>query len=304
MGKDYQPDAILIDGGGNDYIHAAVMGTLGNYPGQYNPRTVDETTVMGGLEMILYVLNNYYPKAQKFFLIMHRVFAVDNFTLKFGLQKYWPADCCYVRVEYTRESDGAKLWGILFNQDGMPLTSTTEIKNATNLYVQTYETDGTHKFPRYDKASLYSNGDISTGKLDSTKFQGHYSYSELRENIVKACQLYGFKIIDIYNDSCINALPLTEVKLEPKKNSKGETWWAYLNPFTNNYEGAGIEYENKNGNNEELFSAIRTNGYKIKVANLEIFDYKGVHPTELGYEIGYAPYVKQALSLATKKKDT
>ncbi len=275
------PDAILIDGGGNDYIYAARMGKLNDLPSHYKLSTYDASTVMGGLERVLHYLD-YYPKAQKFFLMMHRVYEHSSRTLTDGFRRYWHNYYCYVRVPHTRASDNNTSWEILFNQDGLPLTGTEEIKIATKVYVREFsaDNDGTYTWVQYDKSSLFLNGDTS-GDLDPTKFQGHYTFATLRENIITACQMYGFKVIDLYNDSCLNLVTLNEVT---PVDTDG--YW-YIN-----------------GVNTGVASSKALYAASFKVPNLELFDWKGIHPTELGYQIGYEPYIKQALCLATKKADT
>lgn len=176
-----QPDIVLVDGGGNDYLVGASMGTPNNEPYVYeNDKTYDTSTVMGALETLLRDIAMTYPKAQRFFLVMHRV------------------NYCFIN---SSDEIGKAYWSTTVNKGG-------------------------------------------------------YTYDALRENIIKVCNMYGFKIIDIYNDSLLNALP----------------------PSTTLY-----------------------NGKEVIVANTEYLDWKGIHPTVLGYQIGYEPYVKQALCLGTKK---
>lgn len=177
-----EPDIILVDGGSNDYLFGAPMGTLNNNPYTYEGNvTYDESTVMGALETLLRDIAFTCPKAQRFFLIIHRVYhCVGNDSTGTITRNYW----------------------------------STTVKS------------------------------------------GGYNYDTLRENIIKACNMYGFKIIDLYNDSLLNVVP----------------------PSDYTYQG-----------NQTV------------VANAELLDAKGIHPTLEGYRVGYDPYVKQALSLGTKK---
>lgn len=175
------PDIILVDGGGNDYITATPMGTPSNNPYTYEDnKTYDTSTIMGALETLLRDIAMTYPKAQRFFLIMHRV---NN---------------CFIN----------------------------------------------------------SSGELNRAYWSTTVNGGGYNYDTLHENIIKICNMYGFKIIDIYNDSLLNVVP-------PSKTMY--------------------------------------NGVEVSVANSQFLDWKGIHPTALGYQIGYEPYVKQALCLGTKK---
>lgn len=201
-----EPDVILMDGGGNDYILSSPMGNLlSDRPTHYidggvKPSMFDFTTVMGGLEKVLHYAS-YYKNAQKFFLIMHRVNQTSKTTLVNGKHCYWSSDKC----------------------------------NAG------------------------------------------YNYDTLRENIIKACNMYGVKVIDIYNDSCLSMIPMQEGEPDAKDG-----------------------YWHISGQNTKVEDSVTVKS-KILCANLTYFDWKGIHPTLTGYRIGYKKHILQALRLATKK---
>lgn len=211
-----EPDIILVDGGGNDYIVGAAMGSPNDNPFTYeDDKTYDTSTVMGALESLLRDIAMTYPKAQRFFLIMHRVY--------------------YCSIS---SSTGA----------------------VNRVYWSTYQN------------------------------AGGYTYDTLRENIIKICNIYGFKIIDLYNDSLLNTAPPSTIELESVTNTTtGVSWWAFTHPITGKITSVGLE------------SSVSLSANPIKVANVELLDWKGIHPTLLGYQIGYAPYIKQSLCLGTKK---
>ena len=263
-----KPDIILVDGGGNDFIEGAALGVH-----TYNPYTFEDTvpfntnTVIGALETLLRDIAFTYPEAQRFFLIMHRAYYCSESDTRIA-KTYWPTAQTYVRCLYERTVNGetVKTWELLLNQSYSKLVTLNHIKAATSLVTRTFSDTETQNNGQYvkpllatdfDQDSLYKSGTHPGGTLDESKISWGYTYDELRENIIKVCNRYGFKIIDIYNDSLLNVVP----------------------PST---------YTLKNGGTD-------------KIPNTAYFDLSGLHPTLDGYRIGYAPYVKQALSLGTKK---
>lgn len=294
----HEPDIILLDGGGNDYTNGAVMGSLYSEPTPYRMSGSNNVkTVLGALEDLLYNLNRYYPKAQKFFLSMHRVNQCDQWTLMEGTYKYWPNTRCCIRVPY-----GSNNWEILYRKWSdtsrtpyRPVMSIEELEAETTLYVTKYtavDSDGDGKYENitkgaveFSKTSIYSNGNV-----DMSKISGYYTYDELRENINKGCQMYGVKVIDMYNESCLSAVPLIKAAVESK-------------PVTS--DSTTVNYWHVNGIQTKVRSdVILTAKPEVYIADVELFDWEGIHPTLLGYQVGYEPYVRQALSLGTKKTDT
>lgn len=63
----FTPDVFVSNGGVNDYNHSAPLGTV---PTQ--PVDSDCSTVIGGLQHLLYRQMTEYPRAQRFFLLGHR----------------------------------------------------------------------------------------------------------------------------------------------------------------------------------------------------------------------------------------
>ena len=263
-----EPDAVIISGGGNDYLSASYIGNMGaakhTYPYVYdNSVTYTKTLVAGALHHLLRDISMTYPKAQRFFLIMHRVYQSMPDVLTTGDHKLWSVRNNQVRVSHNGTYE------LLFDQnenaiEGISMDKIkTKIQGATSLKVRKFKTNTNanndeyidFEYVDFDANSLYSSGTHPSGTINESKILSSYTYDTLRETIVKICNMYGFKIIDIYNDSPLNVIPPTQ-----------------------NYEGSGQS-----------------------VANTDFFDWRGIHPTALGYEIGYEPLVKQALSLATKK---
>lgn len=314
--KFHEPDAILIDGGANDFYFSAKMGKLSSsMPLTIQQNTVDLTTVMGGTEQLFYELSNYYPKAQKFFVIVHQVYLTNKYTVKFGKHKYWPTIYSYIRAKYTSESLNRTEWEIIYDKDGAPISSTSELKTAVNnggTYVRDYHyiKTGTNAngddvyemtFEDENGNELYvkraeDDSDIFDGsKLLESNIQGHYNFGELRENLLTACQRYGFKVIDIFNDSCINTAPTQNETLVENGG-----YWKFAKEVTDENGNTSIKYTSTGVKTSEV-PTLPEKANPITVLSLDLFDWKGLHPTQLGYEIGYEPHIKEALRLATVK---
>lgn len=71
------PDAIISNGGVNDYYFGAPLGTVPTVPvkNQTEANALDRSTVLGGLQMLFWNMINKFPKAQRFFLCTHKTTA-------------------------------------------------------------------------------------------------------------------------------------------------------------------------------------------------------------------------------------
>lgn len=127
---DYDPDIIIANGGVNDYYKGVSLGELSAVPVSTDAQAeaLDRSTVMGGLEYLLYKMITLYPKAQRFFLITHKTYATAYSGA--SVKAYWP----------------------------------------------------------------------------TTANQAGYTQEELHDAIVKCCEFYNVKVIDVYKDSLINTL--------------------------------------------------------------------------------------------------
>lgn len=71
---DYEPDVIIADGGVNDYCLGVPLGEIPTVPvtAQTQAENLDRSTVLGGLQYLLYKMVTIHPKAQRFFLLTHK----------------------------------------------------------------------------------------------------------------------------------------------------------------------------------------------------------------------------------------
>lgn len=75
FGKEkFVPDVIIADGGINDYIYTAPMGTMSNAPASTDEEAtlLDTSTLLGGLEYLFYQMIKLYHMAQRYFVITHK----------------------------------------------------------------------------------------------------------------------------------------------------------------------------------------------------------------------------------------
>ena len=72
----YQPDIIIADGGINDYVQGAVLGTAPNAPAADDTEAaaLDRGTVAGAVGFLFYQMIKLHPKAQRYFVIVHKMF--------------------------------------------------------------------------------------------------------------------------------------------------------------------------------------------------------------------------------------
>lgn len=308
-----EPDAVLVCGGGNDYLSASHLGVLTAtkhiVPAIYADETYNKVVVAGALHHLLRDISTTYPKAQRFFLIMHRAYQCNTDTLTDGKRKLWSVRQTYVRVPYTRTVDGKSVttYELLFDQDENFISGTsldnvkTAIKAAKSLKVREFNESKNANNDEYidfsyvdfNADSLYSSGVHPSGTIDEEKIVSSYTYETLRETIINICNMYGFKIIDIYNDSPLNMIPSEDQTLIEKVDDNGKSKWFYWNWDTNGGEGS---YRSTG-----VSSTTTLKSNPVKLANTRYLDWKGIHPTVLGYQIGYEPFIKQALSFVTKK---
>lgn len=93
----YVPDCIIADGGINDYISSAPMGDIPNVPAMDDTEAeaLDKSTLMGATGYLFYKMIKLYPRAQRYFVIVHKIKRGEN-------NVYYPT---HTRpgIEYTQE---------------------------------------------------------------------------------------------------------------------------------------------------------------------------------------------------------
>ena len=72
---DYDPDVIIADGGINDYSANAELGDMPTtfVKSDDEAATLNRDTVLGALQYLLYKMVSLYPRAQRYFLLIHKV---------------------------------------------------------------------------------------------------------------------------------------------------------------------------------------------------------------------------------------
>lgn len=68
------PDAIVANGGINDFLKNAPLGTIPDHPvnTDADANMLDMSTMTGGLQYLFYQMIKLYPKAHRFFVLSHR----------------------------------------------------------------------------------------------------------------------------------------------------------------------------------------------------------------------------------------
>ena len=72
--EKFTPDIIVSEGGINDYLKNAGLGTLSTAPVSTDAAAgnLDRNTLIGAMEYLFYQMVKLYPKAQRFFVITHK----------------------------------------------------------------------------------------------------------------------------------------------------------------------------------------------------------------------------------------
>jgi lysophospholipase L1-like esterase len=72
---DYNPDVVIANGGINDYIRHVPLGDIPTraITSDTELSSLDVSTVIGGLQKLFYLMITKYPKAQRFFVITHKI---------------------------------------------------------------------------------------------------------------------------------------------------------------------------------------------------------------------------------------
>lgn len=99
----YDPDIIIADGGINDYTHGAPLGTVPTKPAstEAEANALNRDTVSGALGFLFYTMIKKYPKAQRFFVIVHKMYypAGDMYYPTFSNGSYTQQDLHDLTVE-------------------------------------------------------------------------------------------------------------------------------------------------------------------------------------------------------------
>lgn len=77
---DYKPDVIIANGGVNDYVSNAPLGTVPTavVTTDADAEALNRNTVTGGIAYLFYKMITLHPKAQRYFLLTHRTKGMIN----------------------------------------------------------------------------------------------------------------------------------------------------------------------------------------------------------------------------------
>ena len=97
----WAPDVIIANGGVNDYFYSAPLGNVPTAPAitDAEANAFDRSTVMGGLQYLLYKMISCYPSAQRFFLISHKTYGAKSSADSTPV--YWVSTAC--AAGYTQQ---------------------------------------------------------------------------------------------------------------------------------------------------------------------------------------------------------
>ena len=153
-----QPDVIISNGGVNDYYFAAPLGTVPEVPvtNDTAANALDRSTVIGGLQYLLYKMISLYPKAQRFFLLTHKTTArasntsstIVDWTVTANAQGYTQREL-FAAIKTTCDVYGVKVIDVF--GESMINTTFDQYKSATPYsedssvtYTEFVDSDGIH----------------------------------------------------------------------------------------------------------------------------------------------------------------
>ncbi len=152
----YYPDAIIADGGINDYMKHVPLGTMSAMPActESQAAALDRSTVIGALEYLFYQMVKLYPKSQRYFLTIHKMYAYHK---QFDRWYYFPVannQASYTQNDlYEATVKCCELYNVKIidlYKDGAINTRFAPYRSADNPYIN--PNDGLHLTAEgYDK---------------------------------------------------------------------------------------------------------------------------------------------------------
>lgn len=140
-----QPDAIISNGGVNDYYFSAPLGEIPTVAvkNQSEANALDRSTVLGGLQFLFWTMINKFPKAQRFFLCTHKTTARASNTSSTVVD--WTVTANSKGYTQTQLFDAIKTVCSLYNVTVIDVFGQSVINTAYGAYVSdvSYSTDNT-----------------------------------------------------------------------------------------------------------------------------------------------------------------
>lgn len=118
------------------------------------------------------------------------------------------------------------------------------------------------------------------------------TFPQLSNELKDIGNKYGFKCIDVYNNSFLTGVYEKDIELLP-------VWFAYEKDGEDKF-GRKLAFQRKNGIpllDTQDFTDAYTEKIKRTLINLDFLEWEGIHPKNLGYEIGYKPNLESAFNL-------
>lgn len=132
-----QPDAVIANGGVNDYYFAAPLGTAPTVAvkDQTQANALDKSTVLGGLQFLFWTMISKFPKAQRFFLLSHKTTASASNTSSTIVD--WTQTKNAQSYTQTELFDAIKAVCKLYNVAVIDVFNESQINSAFSEYVST-----------------------------------------------------------------------------------------------------------------------------------------------------------------------
>lgn len=131
------PDAIVCNGGVNDYYFSAPLGTLPTtaVKTQSAANALDKTTVLGGLQFLFWTMISKFPKAQRFFLCTHKTTARASASSTSSNVVDWTTTKNSQNYTQTEEFEAIKAVCKLYNVTVIDVFNESQINSGYSGYV-------------------------------------------------------------------------------------------------------------------------------------------------------------------------
>lgn len=308
------PDVIIANGGVNDYLQNAELGTIPTVPiaDDTADANLDLSTVCGGAQHLFYSMIKKYPDAQRFFLLTHKTTA-NAPTYTYG------NNLATVTTD-TRQANGVDFVNNGDNTFSCFRTPSTEAPRTAGFTLSDVTLEaGTYIFGglsdgRWTTSSdeylllRFLNSSTNATIADITTEPKIVTFAEA--TTVKSTMYFGKKYSGVYKTIApeIRKCAAATVKQDwtVSQNRALLTQTDIYNAIKKIAELYGVKVIDVFGEsmmNTAFSQYVSDTAWDSdhSISSTEYCDTDGIHPLDKGYNQAYIPLIRQALQLGTAK---
>ena len=308
------PDIIISNGGVNDYLQNAPLGTIPTEPvtDDTADSALDLSTICGGVQHLFYNMIKKYPNAQRFFLLTHKTTA--------SAPVYTYGNNLALVTTQTRQANGVDFVNNADNTFAVFRTPSTsapitagftlaDISLEAGTYIFEGLNDGRwttssdeYLLLRYkDKATSATACDIT----DKPTIVAFSSDVTLQASFFVG-KLYDgtYRIVTPIVKKCTPATTVHDWTTVPNRALLTQTdIYNAIREIAKLYGVKIIDVFNESMMNTAFSQYVSPTHWDSdhSVTDREYCDDDGIHPLNKGYENAYLPIIRQALQIGTEK---